>query len=94
MAKFFTADGLDEEQIDYIENEFFAGFKRYSNHDSLPEKLEHYASLDEELRNVSSTALCRELLREQKNTEGFTLKHFIDDIQTVYCADNRPWVIG
>ncbi|CEO42023.1 DNA phosphorothioation system sulfurtransferase DndC [Photobacterium kishitanii] len=94
MAKFFTADGLDEEQIDYIENEFFAGFKRYSNHDSLPEKLEHYASLDEELRNVSSTTLCRELLREQKNTEGFTLKHFIDDIQTVYCADNRPWVIG
>ncbi|MCD9537337.1 DNA phosphorothioation system sulfurtransferase DndC [Photobacterium carnosum] len=94
MAKFFTADGLDEEQIDYIGNEFFAGFKRYSNHDSLPEKLEHYASLNEELRNVSSTALCRELLREQKNTEGFTLKHFIDDIQTVYCADNRPWVIG
>lgn len=94
MAKFFTADALDEEQIDYIENEFFAGFKRYSNHDSLPEKLEHYASLDEELRNVSSTTLCRELLREQKNTEGFTLKHFIDDIQTVYCADNRPWVIG
>lgn len=94
MAKFFTADGLDEEQIDYIENEFFAGFKRYSNHDSLPEKLEHYASLDEELRNVSSTTLCRELLREQKNTEGFTLKYFIDDIQTVYCADNRPWVIG
>jgi DNA sulfur modification protein DndC len=94
MAKFFTADALDEEQIDYIENEFFAGFKRYSNHDSLPEKLEHYASLDEELRNVSSTTLCRELLREQKNTVGFTLKHFIDDIQTVYCADNRPWVIG
>lgn len=94
MAKFFTADALDEEQIDYIENEFFAGFKRYSNHDSLPEKLEHYASLDEELRNISSTTLCRELLREQKNTEGFTLKHFIDDIQTVYCADNRPWVIG
>ena len=94
MAKFFTADGLDEEQIDYIENEFFAGFRRYSNYDSLPEKLEHYASLDEDLRNVSSTTLCRELLREQKNTEGFTLKHFIDDIQTVYCADNRPWVIG
>ncbi len=94
MAELFIADGLDDEQIEYIENEYFAGFKRYSNHQSLPAKLEHYAALDEELRNVSSTTLCRELLREHSNNEGFTLKHFIDDIQTVYCADNRPWVIG
>ena len=38
MAKFFTADALDEEQIDYIENEFYAGFTRHSNHHALPEK--------------------------------------------------------
>nr|WP_202819696.1 DNA phosphorothioation system sulfurtransferase DndC [Thaumasiovibrio occultus] len=94
MAELYIADGLDDEQIEYIENEYFAGFKRYSNHESLPAKLEHYAALDEELRNISSTTLCRELLREHANNEGFTLKHFIDDIQAVYCADNRPWVIG
>ncbi|MEZ8740092.1 DNA phosphorothioation system sulfurtransferase DndC [Photobacterium swingsii] len=94
MAELYQADGLDEEQIEYIENEYFAGFKRYSNHESLPEKLAHYAGLDEELRNVSSTNLCRELQREHDKHEGFVLKHFIDDIQAVYCADNRPWVIG
>ncbi|OLQ79844.1 hypothetical protein BIT28_00915 [Photobacterium proteolyticum] len=94
MAELYQADCLDEEQIEYIENEFFAGFKRYSNHQSLPAKLDHYAGLDEELRNVSSTNLCRELQREHEKHEGFVLKHFIDDIQAVYCADNRPWVIG
>ncbi|MBY6197364.1 DNA phosphorothioation system sulfurtransferase DndC [Vibrio hangzhouensis] len=94
MAELYQADYLDEEQIEYIENEFFAGFKRYSNHQSLPAKLDHYANLDEELRNVSSTNLCRELQREHEKHEGFVLKHFIDDIQAVYCADNRPWVIG
>ncbi|CAE6905950.1 PFAM Phosphoadenosine phosphosulfate reductase [Vibrio sp. B1FLJ16] len=94
MAELYQADCLQEEQIKYIENEFFAGFKRYSNHQSLPAKLDHYANLDEELRNVSSTNLCRELQREHEKHEGFVLKHFIDDIQAVYCADNRPWVIG
>jgi len=94
MAELFIADGLDEEQIEYIEKEYFAGFKRYSNHQSLPAQLDKYAALDEELRNVSSTNLCRELQRENTKHEGFVLKHFIDDIQAVYCADNRPWVIG
>lgn len=94
MAELYQADCLDEEQIEYIESEFFAGFKRYSNHQSLPAKLDHYANLDEGLRNVSSTNLCRELQREHEKHEGFVLKHFIDDIQAVYCADNRPWVIG
>ncbi|MCG9602720.1 DNA phosphorothioation system sulfurtransferase DndC [Vibrio sp. Isolate31] len=94
MAELYQADCLDEEQIEYIENEFFAGFKRYNNHQSLPAKLDHYANLDEGLRNVSSTNLCRELQREHEKHEGFVLKHFIEDIQAVYCADNRPWVIG
>lgn len=94
MADLFRADGLDEEQVDYIENEFFAGFQRYNNHKTLPEQLNQYSALDDELKNAVSANLCRDLLREEQNHEGFTLKHFINDVQTVYCADNRPWVIG
>ena len=94
MSDLFIADGLDEEQLDYIENEFFAGFKRYSNHQTLPEQLNQYNALNIELKNSVSANLCRELLREERDHEGFTLKHFINDVQNVYCADNRPWVIG
>jgi len=94
MSDLFIADDLDEEQLDYIENEFFAGFKRYNNHQTLPEQLNQYNALNIELKNSVSANLCRELLREEQNHEGFTLKHFINDVQNVYCADNRPWVIG
>ncbi|WP_435237540.1 DNA phosphorothioation system sulfurtransferase DndC [Psychromonas sp. PT13] len=94
MAELFRAEGLDEEQIEYIENEFFAGFKRYSNSKALPPQLDIYNNLDDKLKNVNSAGLCRDLLREHQNHEGFLLKHFIDDVQNVYCADNRPWVIG
>ncbi len=94
MADLFRADGLDEEQVDYIENEFFAGFKRYNNYKTLPEQLNQYNALEDSLKNAVSANLCRDLLREEQNHEGFTLKHFIDDVQKVYCADNRPWVIG
>ena len=94
MVDLFKTDDLDEEQIDYIENEFFAGFKRYSNHKTLPEQLSQYNMLGDELKNALSTNLCQELLREEQNHEGFKLKHFIEDVQTVYCADNRHWVIG
>jgi DNA sulfur modification protein DndC len=94
MVDLFRANDLDEEQIDYIEKEFFAGFKRYSNNTTLPEQLNQYDRLDDKLKNANSASLCKVLLREQDNHEGFTLKHFIDDVQNVYCADNRPWVIG
>ena len=32
MSDLFIADSLDEEQLDYIESEFIAGFKRYNNY--------------------------------------------------------------
>ena len=94
MKALFINENLDEEQIDYIENEYFAGFKRYNNHNILLSQLNQYSDLAAELKNTVSANLCRELLREEKNHEGFTLKYFIDDVQKVYCADNRPWVIG
>ncbi|MDO6610515.1 DNA phosphorothioation system sulfurtransferase DndC [Shewanella sp. 1_MG-2023] len=94
MADLFQADALDEEQLEYIQNEFFAGFKRYKNSNTLPAELEKYSSLDDSLKHQVSINLCRELQREQKNNEGMLLKHFIDDVQNVYTSDNRPWVIG
>ncbi|WP_413698559.1 hypothetical protein ACLKMH_13005 [Psychromonas sp. KJ10-10] len=69
MADLFRADGLDEEQVDYIENEFFAGFKRYNNHETLPEQLNTYNNLADELKNLVSANLCRDLLREEKITK-------------------------
>jgi len=94
MADLFQVDALDDEQNEYIHKEFFAGFKRYKNSETLPTELNKYDKLDDSLKHQVSINLCRELLREQKNNEGFLLKHFIDDVQSVYCADNRPWVIG
>lgn len=94
MADLFQADALDDEQNDYIHKEFFAGFKRYKNSDTLPAELHKYDKLDDALKHQVSMNLCRDLLKEHANKEGFLLKHFIDDVQNVYCADNRPWVIG
>lgn len=93
MAELFQAEALDEEQYQYIQNEFFAGFKRYSNHLKLPSALQGFDNLDEELKHPNSIALSRELARESA-VEGKPLRHFIDDVQAVYSADNRPWVIG
>ncbi len=94
MADLFQADALDEEQLEYIQNEFFAGFKRYKNSNTLPAELEKYSNLDNSLKHQVSIKLCSELQREQRNNEGMLLKHFIDDVQNVYTSDSRPWVIG
>ncbi len=94
MAELFQAGALDDEQNEYIQNEFFAGFKRYKNSEKLPLELNKYDQLDDTLKHPVSINLCRDLLREEKDHQGFQLKHFIDDVQNVYCADNRPWVIG
>ncbi|MBY5980541.1 DNA phosphorothioation system sulfurtransferase DndC [Ferrimonas balearica] len=92
MAELFQAEALDEEQYSYIQNEFFAGFKRYGNHAGLVEALSKFEALNRELKHPSY-GLCKELLRESQ-FEGFPLRHFIDDVQSVYSADSRPWVIG
>ena len=39
MNNIFEADNLDDEQLDYVNNEFFSGFKRYKNWKTLPPKL-------------------------------------------------------
>ncbi|WP_028114352.1 DNA phosphorothioation system sulfurtransferase DndC [Ferrimonas kyonanensis] len=93
MAELFQAEALDEEQYQYIQNEFFAGFKRYGNHLKLPSALQGFDNLGEDLKHPNSIALSRELARESA-VEGKPLRHFIDDVQAVYSADNRPWVIG
>ncbi|MGY5450538.1 DNA phosphorothioation system sulfurtransferase DndC [Agarivorans sp. MS3-6] len=94
MADTFNAAGLSEEQLAYVQAEYFAGFQRYKNADTLPTDLGRYNALDDELKHVVSLNLSRDLIREQEASEGLPLKHFIDDVQAVYCADKRPWVIG
>jgi len=42
MNNIFQADNLDEEQLDYINNEYFSGFKRYKNWQTLPPKLKEH----------------------------------------------------
>jgi DNA sulfur modification protein DndC len=42
MNNIFQADNLDDEQLDYINNEYFSGFKRYKNWKTLPPKLKEY----------------------------------------------------
>ncbi len=42
MSNIFQADNLDEEQLDYINNEYFSGFKRYKNWKTLPPKLKEH----------------------------------------------------
>lgn len=39
MSNIYQPDNLDEEQIEFINNEYFSGFKRYKNWQSLPPKL-------------------------------------------------------
>lgn len=112
MADLFQADALDDEQLDFVTKEYFAGHKRYKNNDSLLTELKRFDALDNALKHPNNISLCRDLLREYElpkrleeqseqdyqaeieKKEGFPLKHFIDDVQSVYCADNRPWVIG
>ena len=42
MSNIFQADNLDDEQLDYVNNEFFSGFKRYKNWKTLPPKLKDH----------------------------------------------------
>jgi len=42
MSNIFQADNLDDEQLDYVNNEYFSGFKRYKNWKTLPPKLKEY----------------------------------------------------
>lgn len=42
MNNIFQADNLDDEQLDYINNEYFSGFKRYKNWKTLPPKLKEF----------------------------------------------------
>lgn len=42
MNNIFEEDNLDEEQLDYVNNEYFSGFKRYKNWKTLPPKLKVY----------------------------------------------------
>ncbi|MFT7280279.1 MAG: DNA sulfur modification protein DndC [Pseudoalteromonas distincta] len=42
MNNIFQADNLDDEQLDYINNEYFSGFKRYKNWKTLPPKLKEH----------------------------------------------------
>lgn len=42
MSNTINFDNLDEEQVDYINNEYFSGFKRYSNWQTLPLKLKEF----------------------------------------------------
>ena len=42
MNNLLQENNLDEEQLDYINNEFFSGFKRYKNWKTLPPKLKMF----------------------------------------------------
>jgi len=42
MNNIFQEKNLDEEQLDYINNEYFSGFKRYKNWKTLPPKLKEF----------------------------------------------------
>lgn len=42
MNNLFNEEYLDEEQLDYVNNEYFSGFKRYKNWQTLPPKLKLY----------------------------------------------------
>lgn len=42
MNNIFNEEHLDEEQLDYVNNEYFSGFKRYKNWQKLPLKLKQY----------------------------------------------------
>ena len=42
MNSIFNEEHLDEEQLDYVNNEYFSGFKRYKNWQTLPLKLKQY----------------------------------------------------
>lgn len=42
MSNIFQEDNLDDEQLDYVNNEYFSGFKRYKNWKTLPPKLKEY----------------------------------------------------
>ncbi len=42
MSNIFQADNLDDEQLDYVNNEYFSGFKRYKNWKTLPPKLKEH----------------------------------------------------
>jgi DNA sulfur modification protein DndC len=42
MNNIFQENNLDEEQLDYVNNEYFSGFKRYKNWKTLPPKLKEF----------------------------------------------------
>ena len=42
MNNIFQKENLDEEQLDYVNNEYFSGFKRYKNWKTLPPKLKEH----------------------------------------------------
>ncbi len=42
MNNIFQETNLDEEQLDYANSEYFSGFKRYKNWNTLPPKLKEY----------------------------------------------------
>lgn len=55
MINTFQEDNLDEEQLDYVNNEFFSGFKRYKNWQSLPPKLkEHLPTYIKDKNNLKT----------------------------------------
>ena len=42
MSTIYQAENLDDEQLEFINNEYFSGFKRYKNWQTLPPKLKRY----------------------------------------------------
>jgi DNA sulfur modification protein DndC len=63
MTNIFQENNLDEEQLDYVNSEYFSGFKRYKNWKTLPPKLKEHLPKYISDKNTLKTKVENNLIR-------------------------------
>jgi DNA sulfur modification protein DndC len=75
MNSIFQADNLDDEQLDYVNNEYFSGFKRYKNWQILPPKLKEH---------LPKYMADKVLLKDKVEENTFKLKSLISIVYSFF----------